>query len=185
LLNFQTSLVRTWGPLNCSDRRYSLRTRVTGQLLHILLVNAIVHFKNLCFTTEKFCVDLTMACTIHLCAIHVCAGAICPQNFALLKLLPFEAPIPELISEDCLYLNIWTPSLDSASRLPVMFRIHGGGFNCGKYELYCRHELTLKRKCAMSMLTSLTGIHTRLSRSLEICGNDCVFVSQSGCNMCQ
>lgn len=31
-------------------------------------------------------------------------------------------------SEDCLYLNVWTTTLDRGARQPVMFWIHGGGF---------------------------------------------------------
>lgn len=34
-------------------------------------------------------------------------------------------------NEDCLYLNVWTPSLDREKKLPVMFWIHGGGMTVG------------------------------------------------------
>ena len=34
-------------------------------------------------------------------------------------------------SEDCVYVNIWTPAKSTNERLPVFFWIHGGGFNSG------------------------------------------------------
>lgn len=34
-------------------------------------------------------------------------------------------------SEDCLYLNVWTPALRDGGKRPILFYIHGGGFNNG------------------------------------------------------
>jgi para-nitrobenzyl esterase len=34
-------------------------------------------------------------------------------------------------SEDCLYLNIWTPAKSASDRIPVLVWIYGGGFNGG------------------------------------------------------
>ena len=42
---------------------------------------------------------------------------------------------PGPISEDCLYLNVWTPSLDMDARLPVIVWIHGGAYIFGSGSL--------------------------------------------------
>jgi len=34
-------------------------------------------------------------------------------------------------NEDCLRINIWTPSIDDEEKRPVLFWIHGGGFTAG------------------------------------------------------
>src|SRR5207253_9603983 len=45
-------------------------------------------------------------------------------------------------SEDCLFLNVWTPALDNAVR-PVLVWFHGGGFNygSGSWPAYDGHNL--------------------------------------------
>ncbi len=47
-------------------------------------------------------------------------GASCPQPHS-----------EERMSEDCLFLNVWTPGLRDGGKRPVMFYIHGGAYSSG------------------------------------------------------
>ncbi len=50
------------------------------------------------------------------------------------------------ISEDCLYLNVWTPAKSSTEKLPVFVWVYGGAFNSGSaaVPLYNGEELAKK-----------------------------------------
>jgi para-nitrobenzyl esterase len=53
---------------------------------------------------------------------------------------------PPAVSEDCLYLNIWTPVRRADERLPVLVWIHGGGYTNGSaaMPLYWGNRLAKK-----------------------------------------
>ena len=57
------------------------------------------------------------------------ADAFAPACMQIGVSMPGETPPPE--SEDCLYLNIWTPAKNPHARLPVMVWVPGGGFIAG------------------------------------------------------
>ncbi|XP_052022975.1 acylcarnitine hydrolase-like [Apodemus sylvaticus] len=66
--------------------------------------------------------------------------AICPQNVTMnmegLKEMRLTLP-PVSMSEDCLYLNIYTPAhAHEGSNLPVMVWIHGGALTVGMASMY-------------------------------------------------
>jgi len=66
-------------------------------------------------------------------------GTIAPQNVMPLPGLQ-EKPEPQ--SEDCLFLNVFTPGLDNARR-PVMVWIHGGAFCMGSGSMQMHSTGTL------------------------------------------
>ena len=59
----------------------------------------------------------------------------------------------DAVSEDCLYLNIWTNSLDQTSKKPVMVWVHGGADTGGwSYEPnYLGHHLASKNVVVVSI----------------------------------
>lgn len=57
-----------------------------------------------------------------------------------------EFMVQNEVSEDCLYLNIWTPKVGAVIHLPVIVFIHGGGFSegSGAIEIYDGTNLAAK-----------------------------------------
>jgi len=68
----------------------------------------------------------------------------------------FRVPPPE--SEDCLFLNLWTPSLDPAEKRPVMVWLHGGGFSSGSSSNLLYDGTNLARRGAV-----MVGVNHRLN----------------------
>ena len=56
---------------------------------------------------------------------------------------------PGSMSEDCLYLNVWTPDLDALARRPVIVWIHGGALVIGAGSLDGYNGSTLAKKGAV------------------------------------
>jgi len=83
---------------------------------------------------------------------------------------PYMPPMPDG-SEDCLYLNIWTPAEDAGEKLPVMFWIFGGGFAGGwsaspefRGDAICRRGIilvTINYRCGALGFLSLPQLTAR------------------------
>ncbi|XP_076043514.1 juvenile hormone esterase-like [Oratosquilla oratoria] len=73
--------------------------------------------------------------------------------------------------EDCLYLNVYTPTVEVQARLPVMVWIHGGGFFAGESFSYPPHAI-LERDVILVVIQYRLGIFGFLStEDLVIPGN--------------
>lgn len=57
------------------------------------------------------------------------------------------------ISEDCLFLNVWTPGLRDGKRRPVMVWFHGGGFSTGSGASHAYDGTRLARKGDVVVVT--------------------------------
>lgn len=89
------------------------------------------------------------------------AGNICPQEAPPNKWLAGRAGRAfietlwedEIASDDCLNLNVWTPSLDPEAKLPVMYWIHGGSFvtGSGSLSIYDGSNLAKKEVVVVSI----------------------------------
>jgi para-nitrobenzyl esterase len=79
-------------------------------------------------------------------------GPSCPQ----MAMIPGTNQLE--LSEDCLYLNVWTPAKAANEKLPVMVWIYGGGFAMGSasFPLYSGDELA-KRGVILVTITYRVG----------------------------
>jgi para-nitrobenzyl esterase len=67
----------------------------------------------------------------------------CMQTPIVNRSLGIEA-VP--VSEDCLYLNVWTPAKSPRDHLPVMVWIYGGGFSIGATSMAAYNGENLAKK---------------------------------------
>ncbi len=104
-------------------------------------------------------------------------GASCPQ--------PARRPEgwsqePSL-SEDCLYLNVWTPSVAGGGRRPVLVWLHGGGFSIGSgsWPVYDGSALVRRGDVVVVTVNHRLGIFGYL-HLMELAGPDVASAGNAG-----
>ncbi len=67
--------------------------------------------------------------------------------------------IESLTDEDCLVLNVWTPTLGGSGRLPVLVWLHGGGWSVGSasWPMYAFDNLARRQDVVMVGLNHRVG----------------------------
>lgn len=75
-----------------------------------------------------------------------------PGGMAGLRAIIGEGP-PETESEDCLYLNVWTPAVGDGGKRPVLFWCHGGGFTMGSGSAGFYHGTNLAHRGDVVVVT--------------------------------
>ncbi|XDV52674.1 hypothetical protein PO909_021368 [Leuciscus waleckii] len=85
-----------------------------------------------------------------------------------LEFLSMDVEIPE-VSEDCLYLNIYTPVKpgEEDAKLPVMVWIHGGGLSVGSASLYDGSVLSAYQDVVVVLIQYRLGLLGFLSTGDE------------------
>ena len=88
------------------------------------------------------------------------ATALGPRSPQLLSafhgFVPHEVEVmdrDERMGEDCLVVNVWTPTLERGRKLPVMVWLHGGGFTSGSGGFIIYDGIELARKHEVVVVT--------------------------------
>jgi len=79
-----------------------------------------------------------------------------PESESMMGVLGYE----RIVDEDCLSLNVWTPSLDETVKLPVLVWLHGGGWSIGSASapLYDFSNLSRHRRVVTVGINHRVGI---------------------------
>lgn len=97
-------------------------------------------------------------------------GPSCPQmTIEQMTGTPMPVEIEEMMgvlgtepsmTEDCLALNVWTPTLDPGAKMPVLVWLHGGGMNTGSasWPLYDFTNLASHRRVVVVGVNHRLGI---------------------------